>query len=100
VSKQTRCGLPVGNAGEFGRRVSENSAFGTDHGRASAMFVMGKDVTPGKVQCDWPGLTDEVLEGPGDLPVTTNYRQVLTPVLKRHGAGSGLEKVFPDFKLS
>jgi uncharacterized protein (DUF1501 family) len=85
---------------EFGRRVSENSAFGTDHGRASAMFVMGKDVNAGKVQGAWPGLTTDVLEGPGDLPVTTNYRNVLAPVLKRHGAGTGMDKVFPQFNLT
>lgn len=46
----------------------------------------------------WPGLTNEVLEGPGDLPVLTNYRNVLAPVLQRHGAGD-LGKVFPKFKI-
>ena len=84
---------------EFGRRVSENSAFGTDHGRGSVMFVLGGGVKGGRVLGKWPGLTNEVLEGPGDLPVLTNYRNVLAPVLQRHGASQGLEKIFPDFKL-
>ncbi len=84
---------------EFGRRVSENSAFGTDHGRGSVMFVLGGGVKGGRVLGPWPGLTNEVLEGPGDLPVLTNYRNVLAPVLQRHGAGGDLGKVFPDFKL-
>ncbi len=84
---------------EFGRRVAENSAFGTDHGRGSAMFVMGGGVTGGKVMGKWPTLKDEVLEGPGDLPVTTNYRDVLAPVLTRHGASDDWSRVFPQFDL-
>jgi uncharacterized protein (DUF1501 family) len=85
---------------EFGRRLEENSAFGTDHGRGSVMFVMGGGVRGGRVLGKWPGLTREVLEGPGDLPVTTNYRNVLWPILQRHGAGDSLNRVFPDFAVS
>lgn len=83
---------------EFGRRVSENSAFGTDHGRGSVMFVLGGGVLGGRVHGPWPGLTNEVLEGPGDLPVLTNYRNVLAPVLQRHGAEE-MDKIFPEFKI-
>ncbi len=84
---------------EFGRRVEENSAFGTDHGRGSVMFVMGGGIKGGRVLGKWPGLSREVLEGPGDLPVTTNYRNVLAPILQRHGAGNRLGQIFPDFAL-
>jgi uncharacterized protein (DUF1501 family) len=84
---------------EFGRRVEENSAFGTDHGRGSVMFVMGGGIKGGRVLGKWPGLSREVLEGPGDLPVTTNYRNVLAPILQRHGAGEKLSQVFPDFTV-
>jgi len=85
---------------EFGRRVAENSAFGTDHGRGGAMFVMGGGVQGRRVLGGWPGLKPEMLEGPGDLPVWNNYRNVLAPVLLRHGADSAsLAKVFPDFAL-
>ena len=84
---------------EFGRRVEENSAFGTDHGRGSVMFVMGGGIKGGRVLGKWPGLSREVLEGPGDLPVVTNYRNVLAPILKRHGASEKLGQVFPDFSL-
>ena len=83
---------------EFGRRVAENSAFGTDHGRGGAMFVMGGGVKGQRVLGGWPGLKPEMLEGPGDLPVWNNYRDVLAPVLTRHGAdAASLEQVFPDF---
>ncbi len=85
---------------EFGRRVEENSAFGTDHGRGGVMFVMGGGVHGGRVLGKWPGLTKEVLEGPGDLPVTTNYRNVLAPILERQGAAGALSQIFPEFNLS
>jgi len=84
---------------EFGRRVAENSAFGTDHGRGSIMFVMGGGIKGGQVFGQWPGLTRDVLEGPGDLPVVTNYRNILAAILQRHGAGDTLDKVFPEFEL-
>lgn len=82
---------------EFGRRVEENSAFGTDHGRGSVMFAMGGGIKGGRVLGQWPGLSREVLEGPGDLPVMTNYRNVLAPILQRHGADGKLPQVFPGF---
>ena len=85
---------------EFGRRVEENSAFGTDHGRGSVMFVLGGGIKGGRVVGKWPGLTKDVLEGPGDLPVETNYRDVLAPVLSRHGASEALDRIFPGFALS
>ena len=43
------------------------------------MFVMGGGVKGGRVFGKWPGLTRDVLEGPGDLPVVTNYRNILAP---------------------
>lgn len=84
---------------EFGRRLGENSAFGTDHGRGSVMFLMGGGVKGGRVLADWKGLTKDVLEGPGDLPVTLNYRDVLAPILQRHSPHVDLAKVFPAFEL-
>ena len=91
---------------EFGRRVAENSAFGTDHGRGSALFVLGGGVKGGRVfgglrpGGPWPGLKPEMLDGPGDLPVWNNYRDILAPILMRHGANAdALGKVFPDFPL-
>lgn len=84
---------------EFGRRVQENSSFGTDHGSGSVMFLMGGGVRGGRVVGKWPGLSPDLLTGPGDLPVLYNYRNLLAPILVREGAGSSLTKVFPDFSL-
>ncbi len=66
---------------EFGRRAAENTGLGTDHGRGSCMFLLGGGVKGGKVYGDWPGLKTEQLEGPGDLRVTTDYRDVLAELL-------------------
>ena len=57
-------------------------------------------VKGGRVLGQWPGLSDGVLEGPGDLPVTTNYRNVLAPILQHHGANGGLDKIFPEFSAA
>lgn len=84
---------------EFGRRVHENTALGTDHGRGGVMMVLGGGVMGGRVHADLAGLDSESLEGPGDLPVTTHYSEVLGPVLLRHGVGDNLNRVFPSAPL-
>lgn len=84
---------------EFGRRVAENASFGTDHGRGGVMFVIGGGVKGGRVLGHWGGLKADLLEGPGDVPVWTNYRNVLAPILRKHGAGPDRELVFPEFSI-
>lgn len=69
---------------EFGRRVGENASLGTDHGRGGVMLVLGGG-TPGGMHCRWPGLEEDRLDGPGDLPVVHDYRDVLAAVLGRNG---------------
>lgn len=83
---------------EFGRRLRENASFGTDHGRGSVMFVLGGDVKGGRVLHEWQGLQPGLLEGPGDLPVRINYRDVLSPILQRRGAVH-LDRVFPGHSV-
>jgi uncharacterized protein (DUF1501 family) len=82
---------------EFGRRVGENSGLGTDHGRASVLFLLGGGVHGGKVYAKWPGLEKEQLEDPGDLRVTTDYRTVLSEVLQKR-LNSDPSRVFDNFK--
>jgi len=81
---------------EFGRRVAPNSAGGTDHGRASVMLVLGN--VRGGVHGRWPGLVD--LDGPGDVRVAQDIRDVLAAVLARHGPKECLSDVFPDHRLA
>jgi uncharacterized protein (DUF1501 family) len=79
--------------------VEENSSFGTDHGRGSVILLMGGGIRGGQVIGQWPGLSPDLLTGPGDLQVVHNYRNLLAPILSRHGAGAHLGTIFPDFPL-
>jgi len=82
---------------EFGRRAYENTSLGTDHGRASCMFVLGGGVNGGKVYADWPGLSEDKLEDGGDLRVTTDYRDLLSEVLSSRLRNHKLQEVFLDY---
>ena len=85
---------------EFGRRLGENTSLGTDHGRGSVMFAMGGGVRGGRMLGTWNGLTREMLDDPGDLPVWNNYRDILAPILAKHGApADSFGKIFPDYEL-
>lgn len=84
---------------EFGRTVAQNGSNGTDHGRASCMFVLGNEVNGGVVHGKVPELAIENLEDRRDLPVTTDFRAVFNEVATSHlkimdKAG----KLFPDWK--
>lgn len=85
---------------EFGRRVYENSSFGTDHGRGFAMMAIGAQVNGGKIHGAMPDLDvdDEELPGPGGLKISFDYRSVLAEVLSGALGNQNIEKVFPHFK--
>lgn len=77
---------------EFGRRVKENANYGLDHGHGNVMFLLGAGVKGGYYGT-MPALTNSL---DADLPVTTDYRSVLSEVVtKRLGASTA--KVFPGF---
>ena len=80
---------------EFGRTASENGNRGTDHGHATALFVLGGPVRGGKVYGDWPGLAREQLFEGRDLALTTDFRDVLGEILIHHLGAGGLETIFP-----
>lgn len=85
---------------EFGRRVYENASLGTDHGRGSIMMLLGGGVRGGRVLADWQGLKAEHLEGPGDVPVRYNFRDVLAPIFDKKMPGIALNQVFPGYTLT
>jgi uncharacterized protein (DUF1501 family) len=89
--------LTVVTMSEFGRRASENGSLGTDHGHGSMMMVMGGNVDGGKVHGEWPGLEEGQMIGPGDLAVTTDYRDVLSEVLVKRLNNSATSEIFPDY---
>jgi uncharacterized protein (DUF1501 family) len=80
---------------EFGRRLAENGSGGTDHGHGGLMFVMGGGINGGNVYTDWPGLDQEGLYGPGDLAVTTDFRDVIGEILVNRLGNDDIESVFP-----
>lgn len=82
---------------EFGRRVQENSNRGTDHGHGGVMFVLGGGIQGGKVYGDWLGLSKEKLYGPGDLEITTDFRDVLGEITQKRLGNSNLASVFPGY---
>jgi uncharacterized protein (DUF1501 family) len=79
---------------EFGRRLEENTAGGTDHGAASFMFVLGGGVNGGRIYGDWPGLKPSDLRE-GDVRVTTDVRQVLQEILVTRRGEDNLRSIFP-----
>ncbi len=83
---------------EFGRRVRQNGSGGTDHGYGNPMLVLGDTVNGRRFYGDWPGLDPEVL-APwfGDIPVTTDYRQVFSELLIRRMGNNRLGQVFPQY---
>ena len=84
---------------EFGRRVYENAALGTDHGHGNCMLLLGGGVNGGAVYADWPGLADTQLYGNGDLQVTTDWRVILGELVSKRLLNNDLETVFPDFAM-
>ena len=85
---------------EFGRRASENGSLGTDHGHGSMMMVLGGNVNGGKVHGAWPGLGEGQLIGPGDLAVTTDYRDVLSEILQKRLNNPATAEIFPNYQPS
>ncbi len=82
---------------EFGRRLRENSSGGTDHGHGSVMFVLGDNVNGGKVYSRWPGLGKDDLYGPGDLAVTTDFRDVIGEIVQKRLGNANLATIFPNY---
>ena len=82
---------------EFGRTVRENGSGGTDHGRASCLFILGSQVDGGKVHGHIPVLAPEALEDQRDLPVTTDFRSVFAEVAAQHLSITNDTILFPGW---
>jgi uncharacterized protein (DUF1501 family) len=82
---------------EFGRTAHQNGTGGTDHGRASCLFVLGNDVAGGKVYNNMKTLAKEDLEDGRDLPVSTDFRSVFSAVAAKHLALQSNKGLFPEW---
>jgi uncharacterized protein (DUF1501 family) len=90
-------------ATEFGRTAAANGTRGTDHGTASAAFLLGGAVAGGRVLVDWPGLSARALYQQRDLKPTLDLRSVMKSVLHDHlqVASRALDTdVFPDSRAA
>ncbi len=66
---------------EFGRRVKQNAANGTDHGAASNLFIIGNQLkTPGFYN-DLSSLSN--LDDNGDVKYTVDFRSIYATVLSK-----------------
>jgi len=83
---------------EFGRTVRVNGTGGTDHGTGTAAFVLGGGVAGGRVQADWPGLSEAKLFENRDVQPTLDLRSLAKGILAQHYSlgPQPLETVFPD----
>ena len=63
---------------EFGRRAQENGS-GTDHGAASAHFIIGSKVKGGRYG---KPTTLGTLDPRGNLPMTVDFRQMYATALE------------------
>jgi uncharacterized protein (DUF1501 family) len=82
---------------EFGRTARQNGNNGTDHGHATAFFVLGGSVNGGKVLGKWPGLADEQLHERRDLALTTDFRAVFGEVVTKHLGAQNMVRIFPGY---
>lgn len=84
---------------EFGRTIHENGNSGTDHGHATAMFLLGGPVNGGRVLGRWPGLAPERRFEGRDVAVTTDFRDLFAEVVGRHLGSADLTSVFPGYAV-
>jgi uncharacterized protein (DUF1501 family) len=66
---------------EFGRRVKQNAATGTDHGAANNVFVIGKNLKKAGFYNNLASLSD--LDDNGDLKFEIDFRTVYATVLSQ-----------------
>ena len=89
---------------EFGRRLRENTSFGTDHGAGGVMMLLGEaaqkttlhgNTLGGRVTAGFTDLSEDHRDDVGDIRADINYRDVIAPVLKQHASSLDITRVFP-----
>jgi uncharacterized protein (DUF1501 family) len=85
---------------EFGRTAISNVAQGTDHGRGTAMIIMGGNVNPNHSNSTMPidlGVLDGVA-GSAALTVKVDWRTVVGEILQKHLAAD-VSTTFDSFAV-
>ncbi len=82
---------------EFGRRVKQNAANGTDHGTANNVFIIGNDLKKAGFLNEAPNLAQ--LDQNGDLIYSVDFRSVYQTILRNWlGAGKYSGVLDGEFK--
>ncbi len=86
---------------EFGRTFKENGDRGTDHGHGSVYWVLGGSVKGGTIAGQQIQLTATQLNQGRDLPVMTDYRNLIHELIKStyNIEDSKIEIVVPGSKV-
>ena len=66
---------------EFGRRVQQNAASGTDHGAANNVFIIGKNLKKQGFYNEAPNLIN--LDENGDIKYTVDFRTIYATILDK-----------------
>lgn len=66
---------------EFGRRVEQNAANGTDHGAANNVFILGKNLKTNGLYNNLASLSD--LDSNGDIKFEIDFRTIYATVLNK-----------------
>ncbi|MFT7051937.1 MAG: hypothetical protein ACJAZK_002558 [Psychroserpens sp.] len=66
---------------EFGRRVQQNAAGGTDHGAANNVFIIGENLKSKGFYNELPDLAN--LDANGDIIHTVDFRSVYATILEK-----------------
>lgn len=66
---------------EFGRRVKQNAANGTDHGTAGNVFIIGENLKKAGVYNELASLED--LDNNGDLKYSVDFRSIYLTILNK-----------------
>ncbi len=80
---------------EFGRTIGQNGRGGTDHGHGFTAFVMGEGIQGG-VFGEFP----DDLSTAREIPITTDYRKVISEVATNRLEVGNLNGVFPGLTQS
>ncbi len=86
---------------EFGRTAHENGNAGTDHGHGNVIWLIGGPIQGGKVFGKFGGLSPNELYENRDLPVHTDFRDVIGLILNEHMKVSqkDLSDIFPQYNF-
>jgi uncharacterized protein (DUF1501 family) len=66
---------------EFGRRLKQNAASGTDHGAANNVFIIGKNLKTQGFYNEAPNLS--LLDNNGDIKYTIDFRSIYATILDK-----------------